>query len=257
MSIDREQQVLRLQEAKISMPDDELEMYIEAPDILSEELVKADIIPTGYKRCGRCKQVKKLYLFNRNASSRINCTGNCKSCQSATAQDSYDKNKGNRDYKKYYAENRDKKRKHNREYYARHKEELAKKHRAYRQTDEGKKAMNQAHSTRKKSLKQNAGIPYTREIVIDRDSVFINEEFPVCCLCGQPITEVNDIHMEHLVPIVIGGVDCFTNVGCAHSECNLRKSKDAQELTVEQVSTIEQRAEKYIDAHPEHFPDFK
>ena len=256
MSVDREQQIVRLKEANILMIGEEIESYIGMPDLLDEETVSTDTIPDGYKRCGKCKKIKKLYLFNRNSSSRLNCTGNCKDCQKKSAQKSYDKNKGNRDYKKYYAENRELKRKHNREYYARHKDEIAAKHRRYRQTAEGKKAMNKAHSTRKKRLKQNTGIPYTREMVIDRDSIFINEKSPLCCLCGQPITDINDIHMEHLVPIVIGGVDCFTNVGCAHSTCNLQKSKDAQELTVEQVRTIEQRAEQYIDAHPEQFPDF-
>lgn len=250
----REQQVIRLEEAGVHLNDDELNTYVASPDTLEEPSDQE--VPLGYKRCGKCKQLKKFYLFNRNSSSRINCTGNCKECQSRTAQVSYDKNKDKRDYKKYYEENRELKREHGRKYYARHKDKILLKQKQYRQTDEGKEIMNKAHANRKRSMKEKRGIPYTREIIIDRDSVFIGQSSPLCCLCGKPIEDMSDIHMEHLISIAIGGFDCFTNVGCAHSECNLRKTKDANEITVEQVETLEKRAEEYIEAHPELFPEF-
>lgn len=256
MTIENEQQIERLQTANIILYGEELNHYLEAPSVLEDLADYSEAIFVGYKRCGRCKKLKKLHLFNQNSSSKLNCTGNCKDCQKETAQVSYDKNKGNRDYKKYYAENKDMKRQHNRTYYEQHKDQLSVKHQKYRKTADGRKAMNQAHAIRKKGMKQNTGIPYTREMVIDRDSQFINEIFPICCLCGKAIEDCDTLHMEHLIPIVIGGADCFTNVGCAHSECNLRKSKDAHELTVAQVESVEKRAEQYINAHPEHFPDF-
>jgi hypothetical protein len=252
----QELQIMRLQEGGVNLEEDELDAYLEAPDVIENPTAGSTDIPAGYKRCGKCKRIKKFYLFNRNKSARNNCTGNCKECQIVTAQKSYDKNKDKRDYKKYYAENREMKREHGRNYYQRNKEKILARQRQYKQTAAGKEVMNKARSTRKKSMKENAGIPYTREIVIDRDSRFINSEFPLCCLCNKPITDPEDIHMEHIISIAIGGADCFTNVGCAHSECNLSKSKDAAEITVEQVESIEARAEAYIDAHPEAFPHF-
>jgi hypothetical protein len=40
------------------------------------------------------------------------------------------------------------------------------------------------------------------------------------------------------------------------SLCNLQKSKDAREITVEQVESLIQRSEKYMDEHPEAFKHF-
>ena len=255
MTKEHDQQLIRVIDAGIVMTETQQAQYIKSADILSAEAQGGGVSP-GYKRCGSCKEIKKFYLFNQNRSSKTNCTGNCKECQKQAAQKSYAKTKKSRNYKKYYAENREMKREHNKRYYANNKERLTEKHKAYRQTPAGKKAMSQAHATRQKSLKANAGIPYTRALVIDRDSVFIAQEHPICCLCFKPITDPTDLHMEHIIPVVIGGANCFTNVGCAHSTCNLSKSKDAHEITVEQVQTIADRAEVYIAAHPEHFPDF-
>lgn len=249
-------QIERLIEADIEMQKEEAQLYCNAPDILSEADLVNGGVPVGYKKCGRCKVIKKFYLFNRNASSKINCTGNCKECQSKSAQESYGKNKGNRDYKQYYADNRDMKREQSKKYYASHRDQILSKQKKYRQTEQGRETMNRSHSQRKKAMKTNKGIPYTREMVIDRDSSFIREVFPICYLCNKPIENPTDLHMEHLISIVIGGSDCFTNVGCAHSACNLTKSKAAEELTVEQVETIEKRSEAYIEAHPDLFPDF-
>lgn len=251
----KQQQLVRLKEAAITLTEKQQQKYIEAKDILPKDTTEVDI-PQGYKRCGKCQQVKKYYLFNRNTGSPINCTGNCKDCQKKTAQKSYAKNKHKRNYKKYYAKNKARKREHNKKYYEENKERLAQQHKEYRKTPKGRKAIKKAHATRKRNLKENAGIPYTREMIIERDSTFINEKQPLCCLCSKPIEDLDDIHMEHLIPVVIGGKDCITNVGCAHSRCNLTKSKDAHEITTEQIETIKDRAEAYIDANPDKFPDF-
>lgn len=249
-----EQQILRLEEANIRLGKEEIEAYLKAPDTIDETKAKSSAVPLGYKRCGGCKQIKKFYLFNRNISSKINCSGNCKKCQSKRAKVSYEKNKHKRDYKAYYEANKERKREHSRKYYQSNREAILAKHRKYRQTPEGKKAMNRARSQRKQMMKENAGIPYTREIVIERDKM--GGKYPICCLCDKLIKDINDVHMEHLVPISMGGPDCFTNVGSAHSVCNLSKTKEAIELTTEQVQAVRDRAEEYIDKHPEDFPDF-
>ena len=114
--------------------------------------------------------------------------------------------------------------------------------------------MKKSHEKRKYMLAKNAGIPYTLEMLIDRDKQ--GGDRPICILCGKPIAHDRDIHIEHLLPVVMGGVDDFTNVGCAHSLCNLQKSKDAREITTEQVDDLIARSEAYMDQHPELFSDF-
>lgn len=250
MSIDfQAEQIKRLEEAGIKMQNDKQIAYLKAVDELPAS--EGSIVPEGYKQCGRCKKIKKFYLFNRNSSAKNNCTGNCKECQKETAKKSYANTKHKRDYKRYYAEHRDEKREQGRQYYQDNKDEILERQKEYRGTKKGRKVMNKAHAKRRAALETNKGIPYTREQVIDRDKE--GNTHPICILCDKPIEDVNDIHMEHLIPIVIGGLDCFTNVGCAHDVCNLSKSKDAREITTEQVEKLRLRAEAYIDAHVEDF----
>lgn len=245
-----ELQKTRLQEAGVTFNAEQLEEYLNAPDVIT--LQEGENVPPGYKLCGKCHECKKYHLFNRNSSSKINCTGNCKACQKATALKSYHKNKKKRNYKEHYAKNREAKQEAGRKYYRENKEKVLAKQKEYRTSAAGKKVMSRAHVKRRILMSQNKGIPYTREMIIDRDTV---GEYPVCCLCGEPITAASGLHMEHLIPIALGGKDCFTNVGCAHEICNLRKTKDAREITVEQVETLLHRAEAYIESHPELFED--
>lgn len=250
--MDTELQKARLEEAGIFLSADELAVYYRHPDAL--QLKEGDSVPVGYKRCGHCGVYKKYYLFNRNSSSKINCTGNCKECQKASSHKAYAKAKPKQNYKKYYAEHREEKLARGREYYQANKEKILAGQKKYHQTSQGKKVMKASHARRNALLKDNAGIPWKKEWVIDRDKQ--GGEFPICVLCGEPIKVERDIHMEHLIPIALGGPDDFTNVGCAHALCNLKKSKDAREINVEQVENLMILSEKYMDAHPELFEGF-
>ena len=251
-TLEQEEQIKRLEEARVYLSNDEIEAYLKEPDSL--DLKTGDLIPPGYKRCGHCGMYKKLYMFNRNKAASNNCTGNCKQCQKETSKKSYDKNKNTRSHKEYYAKNRDKKLATSREYYQDNKEKILDKQRAYHKTSKGRKAMKRSHDKRRYLLAKNVGIAWTPELVIDRDKM--GGEFPICILCGKPIKHERDIHMEHLLPVVMGGKNCFTNVACAHQLCNLQKSKDAREIEVEQVEMLIERAENYMDAHPESFKEF-
>ena len=248
-TLEQEEQIKRLEEARVYLSNDEIEAYLKKPDSL--DLKTGDLIPPGYKRCGHCGIYKKLYMFNRNKAASNNCTGNCKQCQKETSKKSYDKNKGTRDYKAYYRKNKERKQAHSRAYYESHKEELKEKHKQYRNSAAGQKVMKKAHRKRRRLLKRNQGIPYTRELVIDRDKQ--GGLYPICYLCNKPITD-HKIHLDHVIPVVLKGKDCFTNIACVHETCNLKKSKDAREITTEQVKWVYDLAEGYIEKHPESFP---
>lgn len=241
-------QITRLSDSHIVMSAEEKQAYISMPDILNNP---PDVLPKGYKRCTKCGVVKKIYLFNKNSQAKDNCTCQCKECQKGTARKSYSANKHKRTYKKYYQEHKEEKQEQSRKYYMEHKEALKLKHAAYRQTKAGKKAMTKAHSKRNQSLRDNAGIPYTKEMVLDRDRRGGTD--PICYLCNQPITGA--LHLDHVIPVVMGGKNCFTNIACVHDSCNLRKSKDAREITTEQVEMIVKLSEDYMDAHKDLFPD--
>ena len=105
--MDHETQKQRLEEANVFLAADELAAYYRSPDVLN--LQPGDSVPVGYKRCGHCGLYKKYYLFNRNSSSKINCTGNCKECQKTSSHKAYQKAKPKKNYKKYYEEHREEK----------------------------------------------------------------------------------------------------------------------------------------------------
>lgn len=247
-----EVQLTRLEEARVYLVPEEIRKYLDGPDEIQLQI--GDTIPPGYKKCGKCGKYKKFYLFNRNKAVKTNCSGNCKECQRDTSKKHYATHKNTEKHKENYLKNREKRLERSRQYYQENKDKIAQQQKKYHQSQRGKSVMKNAHAKRKYMLAKNAGIPYTLEMLIDRDKQ--GGEHPICILCGKSILQQRDIHIEHLIPVVMGGADDFTNVGCAHQLCNLSKSKDAREITTEQVSELIARSEKYMDEHPEYFKEF-
>lgn len=248
------EQVARLFLGKVELTPEQTAEYCRAKDDLGE-CDKGATVVAGYKRCGRCGHAKKFYLFNKNSASKTHTSGNCKECQKSTASKSYKNTKQRRNYRKYYQENKEIKQKHARVYYENNKETIKVKHQAYLATKGGKKVMMKAHAKRRTLLATNKGIPFTRQMVIERDGVFLGLASPVCYLCEKPIEDVSgaSLHIDHIVPVTIGGLDCITNVACTHHLCNLKREKDARELTTEQINLIKDRAHDFIDANPDLF----
>lgn len=248
------EQVARLFLGKVELPPEQTSKYCEAVDDLGE-VDKGTVVTLGYKRCGRCGHAKKFYLFNKNSASKTHTSGNCKECQKSTASTSYKNTKQRRNYRKYYRENKAIKQQHARKYYEENKDKITVKHKAYLQTKGGQKVMAKAHTKRRTLLATNKGIPYTRAMIIARDGVFLGLEHPVCYLCEEPIMDISgaSLHIDHVVPVAIDGLDCITNVACTHHLCNLKREKDARELLPKQIEGIRLRATAYIDANPDLF----
>ena len=265
----RAQQKERVELAGIQFDDKQLQEYFKNPDDLGvnatvenridaatksqtaaiQKAMDDGLIPKGYKRCGRCCHILKLYLFNKNSGSKLNATGNCKACQKATARQSYGRIKKKRNYKKYYAEHKEEKQEQARRYYAENKEKLDARHAEYVRSKKGKAVMHKAHAKRRNSIKENQGIPYNRKLLIERDGKFINLEHPVCLLCGKPILDTTGTHchIDHIIGVVNGGPDCMSNVHLVHKDCNLRRTKDQRDLDDKLVKTIKERTAKFID----------
>lgn len=250
----QKEQVDRLVSAGITLTKKQQIEYLEMKDDLGL-YVEGSEVPAGYKKCGKCQHVLKFYLFNRNSGSKTNTTGNCKVCQKEAASKSYEKTKKRRNYKQYYAEHKEMKQEHARSYYQENKDDINAKHKDYLSTSKGRKVMRKAHVKRAKAIAMHKGIPYTREMVLDRDKR--GGEHPICYLCGKPIMDVSgaNCHLDHVVSVGNGGLDCFTNIAAVHNTCNLTKEKDDRNLKTEQVEEIVKLAEDYIDAHPDLFMD--
>lgn len=247
------EQIDRVTSAGIVVSPEFQAQYLATEDDLGAYVPGCDV-PAGFKKCGSCGHVLKFYKFNRNKGSKTNTTGNCKECQKEAAKKSYKKTKKKRNYKKYYAENKEVKQEAARRYYAKNKEHMDLKHKEYISSKKGKMVMTRAHAKRRATIASNKGIPYTREMVIDRDKR--NGEYPICSICGQAILETGkDLHLDHVIPLLIGGADCFTNIACTHDKCNLAKKKDGSDVTAIQIATTKKLAEDYMDKHPELFEE--
>ena len=47
--------------------------------------------------------------------------------------------------------------------------------------------------------------------------------YPTCILCGKPITKLNELSVEHILPISRGGTDDDSNLYPSHKKCNFEK----------------------------------
>lgn len=233
-----------------------LQKYLTEPDDLGKGTPSSNI-PTGYKKCGKCNHIKKLYLFNKNKESATCTTGNCKECQKASASKSYTKTKQRRNYKKYYQENKEMKLNQAKKYYQENKEEVTAKHKQYLQTKKGRKVMQKAHAKRRSFLETHQGIPYDRAMLILRDGEFMGLEHPICKLCGKPIINTSgaECHIDHIIGVVNGGMDSLDNVHLVHKVCNLTRAKDQRDLDVSLIDEIIERTEQFMEAYPEKFED--
>ena len=48
-------------------------------------------------------------------------------------------------------------------------------------------------------------------------------KFPICFLCGKPITSVEELSQDHLTPVSKGGHTVPSNIVVAHKRCNCKK----------------------------------
>lgn len=44
-----------------------------------------------------------------------------------------------------------------------------------------------------------------------------------CGLCGHPVAESDELHIDHIVPVASGGTNDDSNLQVAHGDCNRRK----------------------------------
>ena len=49
--------------------------------------------------------------------------------------------------------------------------------------------------------------------------------YPVCPLCKEPISSINDFTWDHIVPRSRGGSDHISNMAPTHAKCNENKGK--------------------------------
>lgn len=105
-------------------------------------------------------------------------------------------------------------RKYNREYM-----------RKYNSTEKGK-AYNRKHikEWRKKTKKPHGERPQRlreyREVIVD---FLIKRDGYICGFCKKSLDD-SKVHIDHIIPIALGGPNTMENIRLAHAECNLAAS---------------------------------
>lgn len=190
-----------------------------------------DKVPEGYKRCSKCSHALLLSCFNKDSRTKDGKTYQCKECQKENSKKSYKKTKTKVVRQRRYLENIEENRERSREYYQQNREEILEKQKEYHKKGNGKKVMKKAHKKRNELMKKNKGKPYTKFQIIQRDSEDVPDPetgvmvtIPICQICGEPIWDDN-IHIDHIVPIAEGGLDCYDNMRTTHAQCNLTRPR--------------------------------
>ena len=87
--------------------------------------------------------------------------------------------------------------------------------RTYFKTEKGRATSARAYNKRKRLLEGAVQEPYLRSEIAERDNW-------TCYLCGGHI-EPDDLHIDHIQPLSLGGHDTPWNVAATHAACNLSK----------------------------------
>ena len=167
-----------------------------------------------------------LEQFNKRSASPDGRTYTCKECEKKAAKENYHHRKKH-GKTKLTPEQREMRKQYYRDYYQANREKKKEYDREYQRTSRGKKVMKKGHARRRKRLKNQAGEPYERWEVIERDSVngVLN-----CQICGKILERVRDVQIDHIIPIAEGGIDGLDNVRCVCKVCNLTRPKNGADL---------------------------
>lgn len=117
--------------------------------------------------------------------------------------------------RRYYQRNAEKRKAWERERYWQDPERRRAQARAYLKTEKGRASKARSHNKRKRLLEGAVQEPYLRSEITERDNW-------TCYLCGGHI-EPDDLHIDHIQPLSLGGHDTPWNVAATHAACNLSK----------------------------------
>lgn len=51
----------------------------------------------------------------------------------------------------------------------------------------------------------------------------------VCAICGQPIANMKDCTIDHIIPLSRGGLTTLENCQLAHRQCNIAKGNECSD----------------------------
>jgi 5-methylcytosine-specific restriction endonuclease McrA len=185
------------------------------------------------KICSKCKEEKSIDNFYKRKASLDGLCPICKTCDSIRSKIRYSNPKHRKDtidrVKQYYKENSEVIMEYHREFYKDNREAIRKQHLLYSNThvaetkERSRKAYLANPSKYKASCSRRRGRVSNAEGTYSaRDILLISiSQDNLCPYCGCNITL--DKHIDHILPLILGGTNWPQNLQTLCPTCNLRK----------------------------------
>lgn len=168
-------------------------------------------------RGGKCKACQKADALRRYYANREALLADNKAWRGANSE----RVKAN--FARWYEANKDRQR----DYYLSHREQVREYWRKRRAANPGaetqysrewRKANPErwALRNRENQRRRRGDKIVSYAAVLERDGM-------VCHICTEPILDLSDLHMDHVIPLACGGEHHESNIKPAHALCNMRK----------------------------------
>lgn len=197
---------------------------------------KAPMTREETKRCGKCGEDKSREDFYRHIRMKDGLTSFCKECHKAAVRAYQKANPVPREIarereRRWTARNREKRRAITRSWQQRNPDKLRESKAAWRTRNPEKIRAGWQQWARNNNRDREAARRYYAERRALEKAAFV-EEVPFdfilqrdegyCGICGEPIMEFT-IELDHILPLVAGGMHERINVQLAHRSCNRAK----------------------------------
>lgn len=167
--------------------------------------------------CSKCEDDLPLEMFYLKKDGSAHPW--CKPCRKEARRAYYLKNreKAIATSRKWNVENRDRYNANQRTYNERHSEVHVERVAQWRRENpENARRLRRTNDATRRARKASVYVENVDPVV-----VFVRDN-GVCGICLKEV-DVMDFHVDHIVPLALGGYHSYENVQTAHSKCNLAK----------------------------------
>lgn len=184
------------------------------------------------KVCGKCGCEKPFDQFHKQKNGRLGLKSNCKPCNNTDAKQwrIENKDKANETKRSYRAKNKDKMREYFAARYIKNKEKVCETNKKWRDKNPEKvKLMVEAY--RAANLESHRLIQHKRRArkMVSGGALsnglaarLFALQKGLCPCCGIALGD--NYHMDHIVPLVLGGANVDENIQLLRAKCNQQKN---------------------------------
>lgn len=164
------------------------------------------------KTCSKCGETKAYSYFHKNSCSSDGLQSCCKACRSNYYIDN--RSRYRERHLAWSALNKEKVRESNSMYYSENRTRILERHAAYR--SENREAFRRYWANRRF---REIGGKLSKGII----QKLLTMQRGKCACCGNPLGD--DYHLDHIMPLALGGTNTDDNIQLLRAECNMQKNR--------------------------------